>query len=771
MTAFRAVFAGDSPRGRPGTGGTELWVTDGTSAGTSQLTVTGFPGVFGAGDVPEFTTLGTKTLFEGLFRSGSMDRHDLWVTDGTAAGTSELVVAGTESDGLFGAGSTGVGLTVVQPDFGVLGNRALLEGFDARAALNLWVTDGTPAGTYELTVAGANSHGLFYNGSFQAFPDFTVFGSKALFEGYDTTGNSGLWVTDGTSAGTSELTVAGASSNGLFVNVANASFFVFGTRVLFAGVDASDRPNLWVTDGTSTGTSELAASSFGLFSDIGNNPVDFTVLGSKVLFQGEDANGHVNLWVTDGTSAGTSELTVAGGYSFGLFYQHLNPDFTVLGNKVLFQGYDASGKDGLWVTDGTSAGTSELTVTGASSNGLLFSNNPEFTVLGGQALFEGWDASGNVNVWVTDGTLAGTHELTVAGTWFRGLLSGSDPGFTVLGSKVLFSGRDAAGNFNPWVTDGTSAGTSEVTVAGLPGGGLFPAHFSVLTTSVSPDLPWQTDGNSIFLQNDAGPAAIWTVNGTSFIGGGSLPNPGPSWHAKAPGDFNGDGSPDILWQNDSGAVAVWLLNGTTVIGGGSLGNPGPSWQVASVGDFNGDGRSDILWQDSSGAVAIWELNGASIIGGGSLGNPGPSWHAVGSGDFNADGKSDILWQNDSGQVVVWELNGTSIVGGGNVANPGASWHALGAGDFNGDGRSDILLQNDSGQVAIWEMNGSSLIGGGNVANPGPSWHVMGVGDYNSDGKSDILLQNSSGDVAIWEMNGTSIIGGGIIANPGPTWHI
>jgi len=153
---------------------------------------------------------------------------------------------------------------------------------------------------------------------------------------------------------------------------------------------------------------------------------------------------------------------------------------------------------------------------------------------------------------------------------------------------------------------------------------------TILTVSPTPlsnpDLPWQSDGNSIFLQSDSGPAAIWTVSGTAFVGGGSLPNPGASWHATAPGDFNGDGRSDILLQNDSGQVAIWEMNGTRLIGGGNVANPGPSWHAMGVGDYNGDGRSDILLQSSSGDVAIWEMNGTSIIGGGVIANPGPDWH-------------------------------------------------------------------------------------------------------------------------------------------------
>jgi hypothetical protein len=56
--------------------------------------------------------------------------------------------------------------------------------------------------------------------------------------------------------------------------------------------------------------------------------------------------------------------------------------------------------------------------------------------------------------------------------------------------------------------------------------------------------------------------------------------PGPTWHAKAAGDFNADGKADILWQNDNGAPAVWLMDGTGVASFGPvLPNPGSDWHV------------------------------------------------------------------------------------------------------------------------------------------------------------------------------------------------
>src|SRR6185437_9872481 len=293
---------------------------------------------------------------------------------------------------------------------------------------------------------------------------------------------------------------------------------------------------------------------------------------------------------------------------------------------------------------------------------------------------------------------------------------------------------------------------------------------------------FNTDGFSdIQWHNDNGQVAIWEMNGTNQISGGAqiLPfNPGPSWTEAGSGDFNGDGHSDILWQDASGQIAIWNMNGTNVIGGGSLANPGPSWKAVGTGDFNADGAADILFQNTNGQAAIWEINGNTIIGGGAVSpNPGPAWTAVGSGDFNADGHSDILWQNAStGQTAIWDMNGTSIIGGGTLGvNAGPSWKAIGTGDFNGDGLSDILFQNTgNGQAAVWEMNGTNVLGGGVVSSiPGTSWHAIGASDFNGDGFSDILWQNVSGQAAIWEMNGTTQIPGGsqiLAANPGPSWH-
>src|SRR4051812_46199763 len=155
-----------------------------------------------------------------------------------------------------------------------------------------------------------------------------------------------------------------------------------------------------------------------------------------VLFDGTNAAGNFSLGETDGTATGTFELTGIAGAAAGI-----HPfGFTLFRGEVLFNGVDTAGHNGLWVTDGTAAGTHELTgIVGARTSG--FGLDPGgLTPFNGEVLFDGRDVAGNDGLWVTDGTAAGTHELTgIAGAFGGGV---QPTQLTVLGGEVLFAGKD-----------------------------------------------------------------------------------------------------------------------------------------------------------------------------------------------------------------------------------------------------------------------------------------------------------------------------------------
>jgi ELWxxDGT repeat protein len=667
----------------------DLWVTDGTASGTSELSVAGTNSSRGLSPY-YLTSFHGKVLFEGDDSSGNWG---LWVTDGTAGGTSELSIAGAYSGGIFNFTS------YPYPDFTAFGSELMFTGRDTTGNFGLWVTDGTASGTSELSSTSGLSPA-----------DLTVLGNKVLFKGHTNSfnGRYGLWVSDGTAAGTSEISVAGAYKGGgpypggLFVSV-GPNFFALGSKLLFQGADTAAHNQLWVTDGTAAGTSELlptGAYSGGLLA---NGYTYFSKLGGKVLFDGYDAAGNDGLWVTNGTTSGTSELSVAGVYSGGIFQGTIFPSFTVLGSEVLFEGKNAAGGIGLWVTDGTASGTSELSVAGARGSGLFDPTGFAIQVLGNKALFTGVDASGNNGFWVTDGTASGTSELTVAGAYSGGLNAG---GFTVFGSELMFSGYDVNHKLGLWLTDGTASGTSEITVPGN-GGMYYPAmitrpggEFLVNT---------QTAGNQLLPRTGAltGGGFVITWTDTS----GTL------------GDSSGTSIKARMFDASGNAVgSEFLVNSQTA---------GP--QDSSVVTGLAGGGFVIVWHDYSGTLggstngsikaqmfdaAGNETGGEILVSSDTAGGQSwPSVTALANGGFVVsfdDGSGALGELNHSVVAQVFDASGNKVGDEFVVSAANADWQGLSTltglanGDFVATWEDEAADGSYSIEGQVFDQNGAKI---------------------------------------------------------------
>ena len=247
--------------------------------------------------------------------------------------------------------------------------------------------------------------------------------------------------------------------------------------------------------------------------------------------------------------------------------------------------------------------------------------------------------------------------------------------------------------------------------------------------------------------------------------------------ANVPRDFNGDAKPDLVWQNAATRQAVvWYLDGpqgnqpqgwSWLSAAGAPGGA-PGWTLASAGDFNGDGTPDLVWQnDSSRQVVVWYMGyeqGKNIfLAFEWLSASGvPGWRVVGTGDLNGNGRPDLVWQNDSSRQVVvwWDKQGMGFQSWDWLSSAGvAGWSVVGVADFNRDGRLDLVGQNDvSRQVVVWYM-GDAL---GNLfqrwdalADSVAGWRVVGTGDFNRDGSADLLWQNdATQSVVIWYFAGS-----------------
>lgn len=255
------------------------------------------------------------------------------------------------------------------------------------------------------------------------------------------------------------------------------------------------------------------------------------------------------------------------------------------------------------------------------------------------------------------------------------------------------------------------------------------------------DILWRNSGdgrNAIWRSANAStPQAVSTVAD-------------PAWRTVGVGDFNGDGRDDILWRHGvSGANAVWPSG--NLAGGYMLASVTDlSWQVAGVGDFDGDGRDDMLWRHRhSGANAIWRNGNANT--------PQPitavtnlDWIVAAVGDFGNDGHADVLWRNArTGANVIWR----SANAQNSQAMPAVtdlSWTVVAVADFGGDGAADILWRHlGSGRNVIWR-SGVYVNQQAVAAVPSQGWVVEAAGDYNGDAAADIFWRNrGTGSNVIW----------------------
>jgi ELWxxDGT repeat protein len=612
-------------------------------------------------------------LFEGIDSTGTTN---LWETNGTASGTFELTSSGLPpvygQPSITGEPPYGFAPGVYASlDLTVFNNQVLFVGRYTQTSYGLWTTDGTAADTVQLTgIIGANSAGIFTGATSSDFPDFTVYDGEVLFNGVDTAGDRGLWTTNGTAAGTTEVGgvpgaagytgISGAASTG----VDPSDMTVFNGAVLFNGEDTAHHLGLWVTNGTAPGTHEITGIANA--SSTGIDPTDMTVFGNEVLFNGVDASGLSGLWVWNGTSA-TELVAGTGGASDP---SGLDPtDITVLGNEVVFNGLDANGHQQLWVWNGTTA--QQLSdVTGASTledaSGIAPS---DLTVFNGKVLFNGLDKNGLQQLWETNGTVAGTQEVAAPSQGLR------PTNMEVYDGEVLFSGYDSSHLQGLWVTNGTAAGTSELTpTATAPYSiGLFPTDLTAIGTATPPNFFTSVAEAGVLWQNSNGDTELWNPTGSGGYAGEDLGVVGGGWQIAGTGAFNGASEASILWRNANGDTELWNPNGSGGYVGENLGVVDPSWQIAGTGDFTGTGKDSILWRNSGGDTLLWNPNGSGGFTGEDLGVVPTSWQVVGTGDFSGSGQSGILWRDSSGDTELWNPNGSGGFTGENLGVVPASW--------------------------------------------------------------------------------------------------
>lgn len=354
-----------------------------------------------------------------VFRAGS-DLVDLWRTDGTAAGTWQIL-ADARLDSFFG------------PDDGTK-----VYFLRWRDAWELWRTDGTTAGTIALTpgMDFSSRLGLYdvRSPTWKVVPETgLLFFSAGLFDASPR--DYELWVTDGTPVGTRLVMDVNPQRSSL-----PNSMETLGGKLFFVA-QTPEGTEVWRSDGTAAGTVKLKDLQPGddraiLIRRIGD---------ALVVLSYTDTSTQV--WRSDGTAAGTVLVKDVPGGAL---------TFRAAGRHLFFGVTRGTGSPTeLWGTDGTAAGTQRLL------QGIDEEANSEWSSLlfaaGDSLLFSLWDPEHGYEPWASDGTPAGTG--LVADICPGPCSSGASFGH-LYRSRVLVNAADAVSGSEPWLVEARKGGNA-----------------------------------------------------------------------------------------------------------------------------------------------------------------------------------------------------------------------------------------------------------------------------------------------------------------------
>jgi ELWxxDGT repeat protein len=498
--------------------GDEVWKSDGTTAGT-KMAVDVLPGV-DSSDADLFFNANGKLLFVASVSATSTDELHFYRSDGTARGTQALANAGV----------TFTSDLLRYEQFATLGDDVYFTFDDGVHGHELW---RTASGQVQMVAD-------LYPGDISSYPArLTAVGGQLFFSADDGVHGRELWRTDGTANGTrmvrdfginDERGINDDSSGG------TGGIAAFKGRAYF-GALGDDGNELFASDGTSAGTVQVFDQLDGLLD---SKPFGFFSAAGLIFFRANDLRSNQWLYRTDGTAEGTFRLGQTG------YLQSIADGGSALYFLL---------SDQLWASDGTVAGTRKVLDLPSQSSEVYFVNgrlvlynggalytiksgkevlladiNPGgadvlhgFVKLGDQLIFSGTDGVHGREVFVTNGTSAGTGRITDI---IPGSGNANPDNFTVVGNLCYFTANDSKHGNELWVTDGTTAGTHMVK-DGTPGKPstqfFYPAttdnllyYFVYLGGPLPLDL-WRSDGT------DAGTFKVASLPQAGYSGDPQMP--------------------------------------------------------------------------------------------------------------------------------------------------------------------------------------------------------------------------------------------------------
>ena len=261
----------------------QVWVSDGTMSGTFDLTswIENFRDEVTV--VDQFIATGSHVYFQVQYNLNNNTSAELWVTNGTTSETYPVVRESSVSNRTLSVGT--------------LGNSLLFDVDRETTGRELWITHGERNDARLLK--DINPEGDAFGTISAHRSAFVSDGEKAYFPAATKSHGMELWVTDGTAAGTQQVKDIRPGNNGsIYLEDAKRPMAVLNETVYFSAKDTlGGERELWRSDGTSAGTYKLSPGNTERVEHI-------TSADSRIYFAAAPGNDD-ELWTSDGTAAGT----------------------------------------------------------------------------------------------------------------------------------------------------------------------------------------------------------------------------------------------------------------------------------------------------------------------------------------------------------------------------------------------------------------------------------------------------------------------------------
>ncbi len=198
---------------------------------------------------------------------------------------------------------------------------------------------------------------------------------------------------------------------------------------------------------------------------------------------------------------------------------------------------------------------------------------------------------------------------------------------------------------------------------------------------------WSGDGHpDILARASDGRLLMYRGNGGGGFATGQAEQIGSGWGQFTalllPRDWDGDGKPDILARAEDGRLLMYRGNAAGGFITGRAEQIGTGWgpftALLAPGDWSGDGHPDVLARTSEGALLMYRGDGqGGFAGRAQIGSGWQSFTALlAGGDFSGDGKPDILARAEDGRLLMYRGDGDGGFLTGSAEQVGSGWGSL-----------------------------------------------------------------------------------------------